>query len=547
MGGFSRSRVGWTVLVCLVAAATALIAPAAQGHTHSARDAGAAAGVPASVERVLGPHTSVTASGLYRVRLQDGDTVLTHGPDPKAEFAGPAETFSPGDPERPPACATDYYQHVIYAYVIGQPDRSSQVVSEIQTAMRQADAALNTNSLLSGGPTADYKVLCDPGGQIKVDTLMVTPSTTSIFSDTVSAAEAVGFDARSQDYTIFLDATDPSACGLGTLIPDETLSADNHSNNPTGLSHSYSGYAVIFRDCWGAHVVMHENGHNEGAVQYGAPHSTGNGGHCYDEQDIMCYSPDGGDLNQGGTALLCNDLEHFDCGYDDYFDSAPEPGEWLSSHWNIGSSLNHFIAFGGGAQGLPPKASFTQSCVALTCSFTDTSTDDGSIASWSWNFGDGTTSTQRNSSHTFPGTGTYQVSLQVTDDTGQTNTATASVTVVAGVQRLLNGVGAHGLSAARAGWNRYTFSVPHNRSLLRVTLDGPACTRTGRDCIPELDLYVRRGLDPSPRAWQCRPFLLGPDETCTIRNPRSGSWHIGVLNANAPLATPFTVKATARR
>src|SRR6266511_5235004 len=116
MGGFSRSRVGWTVLVCLVAAATALIAPAAQGHTHSARDAGAAAGVPASVERVLGPHTTVSASGLYRVHLRSGETVLTHGPDPKSEFKGRAQTFNPGDPERSPVCASDYYQHVLYAY-----------------------------------------------------------------------------------------------------------------------------------------------------------------------------------------------------------------------------------------------------------------------------------------------------------------------------------------------------------------------------------------------------------------------------------------------
>jgi hypothetical protein len=37
----------------------------------------------------------------------------------------------------------------------------------------------------------------------------------------------------------------------------------------------------------------------------------------------------------------------FDCGYDTYFDAAPEPGEYLATHWNLGSPLNPFLRFGG--------------------------------------------------------------------------------------------------------------------------------------------------------------------------------------------------------
>jgi len=47
--------------------------------------------------------------------------------------------------------------------------------------------------------------------------------------------------------------------------------------------------------------------------------------------------------------------------------------------------------------------------VPLSVQFTDTST--GSPASWSWDFGDGETSTDENPSHTFMSTGTYSVSL----------------------------------------------------------------------------------------------------------------------------------------
>jgi PKD repeat protein len=78
----------------------------------------------------------------------------------------------------------------------------------------------------------------------------------------------------------------------------------------------------------------------------------------------------------------------------------------------------------------PPSASFTSGCSALTCAFTDTSTDsDGTIASRAWNFGDGGTSTAANPSHTYAAGGTYTVQLTVTDDGGATVSASSAVTV----------------------------------------------------------------------------------------------------------------------
>lgn len=68
----------------------------------------------------------------------------------------------------------------------------------------------------------------------------------------------------------------------------------------------------------------------------------------------------------------------------------------------------------------PPTAAFTSSCPDLRCSFdATTSTDgDGQVVSYSWDFGDGTTDTGLNPSHAYAGSGTYQVSLIVTDDDG---------------------------------------------------------------------------------------------------------------------------------
>ena len=88
---------------------------------------------------------------------------------------------------------------------------------------------------------------------------------------------------------------------------------------------------------------------------------------------------------------------------------------------------------GGGGGNTPPVASFTNSCTNLVCSFTDTSTDPGgSIASRSWTFGDGGTSTLANPSHTYAAAGTYTVGLTVTDNGGLTNSTSKQVTVSSG-------------------------------------------------------------------------------------------------------------------
>jgi PKD repeat protein len=79
-----------------------------------------------------------------------------------------------------------------------------------------------------------------------------------------------------------------------------------------------------------------------------------------------------------------------------------------------------------------PTASFTYNCAGISCTFDGSgSTDsDGSIASYEWSFGDGEESGEAAPQHDFVGTGTYTVSLTVTDDQDASTTTTQQVSVV---------------------------------------------------------------------------------------------------------------------
>jgi PKD repeat protein len=66
---------------------------------------------------------------------------------------------------------------------------------------------------------------------------------------------------------------------------------------------------------------------------------------------------------------------------------------------------------------VPPTASFTWSCLELTCEFTNQSTDpEGRPLTYAWDFGDDAShETGQNPTHTFPQAGEYEVKLVVMD------------------------------------------------------------------------------------------------------------------------------------
>ncbi len=97
--------------------------------------------------------------------------------------------------------------------------------------------------------------------------------------------------------------------------------------------------------------------------------------------------------------------------------------------------LNRFgVTIDDGLDGnVRPVASFTSSLVAGTTDVnfdaTASNDPDGSIVSYNWDFGDGTTGTGAAPAHTYTGPGTFNVRLIVTDDRGATGAMVQAVTV----------------------------------------------------------------------------------------------------------------------
>jgi PKD repeat protein len=81
----------------------------------------------------------------------------------------------------------------------------------------------------------------------------------------------------------------------------------------------------------------------------------------------------------------------------------------------------------------PPVASFTSSCTYLKCDVDATASNDpdGTLATYAWDFGDTQTGSGSTAHHDFTATGSYDVTLVVTDNDGTSTALTKSVTATA--------------------------------------------------------------------------------------------------------------------
>jgi agmatine/peptidylarginine deiminase len=109
-----------------------------------------------------------------------------------------------------------------------------------------------------------------------------------------------------------------------------------------------------------------------------------------------------------------------------YYIAAADTQGNSNKHPFIGAADPHtYTSAGGGC-----TADFTYSINNLFVQFNDQSTSDGgSVVSWMWNFGDGTTSTLKNPGHNYVNPGTYSVNLSITDSNSYTDSIAKSITL----------------------------------------------------------------------------------------------------------------------
>ena len=282
----------------------------------------------------------------------------THGPDPatvSAPTATAAAAASAVDwcPNTDPAANQyengNYRYHAIYAHPADRPSRLAAMGAELQQSAFGASALIERE--YGRAIRFDVGTPCGPG-QLDISEVRL-PYTEGQLAALAAADYAATFDAvgaalrqrgftvapndasadqlaaLTENYLVWLDGPGPPrSCGQGTALLDNTRSQTNLNNLGGKL-------ALIFRDgrdfC-GDDVVRHEIGHNLGALQPDAPHTT-DGVHCNDAyEDTMCewQAPKLADGPFNGL--------YFDYGNDDYWD--PPQGAPLG-WWTL--NLSRFI------------------------------------------------------------------------------------------------------------------------------------------------------------------------------------------------------------
>ena len=254
-------------------------------------------------------------------------------------------------------------------------------------------------------------------------------------------------ETPTQNINIFISCQDPS--GFGTLLGIATFPWD-----PDVLTKAGGFWLNNVATGTGGHTASHEMGHCLGLwhTHHGVSEVT-SCGDCYefangfegDERGDFasdtpptptnsgnCSSPGGSDCQ--GTPWGTTQTEN-------YMSYAPDSCQTLFTAqqtlrmqcWSK-SVLSGWFNGGGGGNN-PPTASFTiPSINNLTASFdgTGSSDSDGTIVSYSWDFGDTNTGSGATTNHTYASAGTYTVTLTVTDDDGATDDTSQNVTVTSG-------------------------------------------------------------------------------------------------------------------
>jgi PKD repeat protein len=156
---------------------------------------------------------------------------------------------------------------------------------------------------------------------------------------------------------------------------------------------------------------------------------------------------------------------------------------------------------------------------SISMSSNGSNDSDGTIASYAWNFGDGNSSSSTNPSHSYATAGTYTVALTVTDNDGANASASTTATITAENTGGGSDLNESGLTGSANSTQSFTLDVPAGASNLVFAMSGGS---------GDADLYVRFGSTPTTSTYDCRPYVGGNTETCSISNVQTGTYYVMV-------------------
>jgi pseudolysin/vibriolysin len=169
--------------------------------------------------------------------------------------------------------------------------------------------------------------------------------------------------------------------------------------------------------------------------------------------------------------------------------------------------------------------------------FIDQSTDeDGKIVEWNWNFGDGSTSTEKSPQHEYAQYGDYKVKLAVKDDRGGVASYESTLKVKKNVVvELKNGVAVRNLSGNKTSTYDYKFVVPEGASKVEIS------TSLGTG---DVDMYVKAGSFATTTSYDYRPYRSGNSEAVAISGAqvKPGVYYVMLLGFQSYKGV--TLKAT---
>ena len=243
------------------------------------------------------------------------------------------------------APAGSAHYKLVYAYAADQTNRFDTFKDKLQADVSLLQRYLATQS--DSRKALRWDMGTDCGAQY-VDIQVVplpqnrdyyvpggAPSFTRIVTD-VRAAVGAGGPRNLAVYADALRGTNGVA-GEGQRYTTDATTTSSHDSG--GLAALVYGTASAPSGSYAEpSVLMHEIGHNLGAVQDTSPQSS-QAGHCFDEWDVMCYA-DGGPRGQLANMVTnCGGLtggmtETWDCNRDDYFNPFPADGSYLDLKWN---------------------------------------------------------------------------------------------------------------------------------------------------------------------------------------------------------------------